>query len=168
MAQFFNDLASSIFTPGPTPSLIIATNVSFGCLQLLLLVLFVATYSIHFAILSFLTAGLWWAINWFAKELQEAKLKEEEAGRLRKKRRSDEDGVDDSGDETETEKEDDRGMARNRLGDESVRLAGRNEGGGMAKSEGSGVRRREKLDASGELSTEDEWEKVSEEGGKDR
>lgn len=86
MAAFFSSLWESIFTPGPTPTLLIATNVTFGALQALLLALLVATRSIHFAILSFLCAGLWYSINWFAQELAAAKAKEAEAERLRKRR----------------------------------------------------------------------------------
>lgn len=70
MSQFFQDLWESIFTPGPTPSLLLATNATFAALQLVLAALLLATYSIHFIILSFLCAGLWYAINWFARELQ--------------------------------------------------------------------------------------------------
>lgn len=70
LSTFFEDLWESIFTPGPTPSLLIATNVTFASLQVVLFALLLATYSIHFVILSCLSAGLWWAINWFARELQ--------------------------------------------------------------------------------------------------
>lgn len=76
--SFFQDLWESIFTPGPTPSLLIATNVTFAALQAVLLALLIATYSIHFFILSGLCGGLWWAINWFARELQEAQRREEQ------------------------------------------------------------------------------------------
>ena len=70
MASFLEDLWGSVFTPGPTPTLLIATNISFALLQTLLFALLVATYSIHFLVLSFLCAGLWVSINWFAGELQ--------------------------------------------------------------------------------------------------
>ncbi|RKF79592.1 V-type ATPase assembly factor PKR1 [Golovinomyces cichoracearum] len=73
-ANFLNDLFQSIFTPGPTHTLLIATNVTFACLQVLLLLLLIATYSIHFVILSILSAGLWVAINWFANELKKDQL----------------------------------------------------------------------------------------------
>ncbi|KLU87359.1 hypothetical protein MAPG_06359 [Magnaporthiopsis poae ATCC 64411] len=76
--SFFQDLWESIFTPGPTPSLLIATNVTFAALQTVLLALLIATYSIHFFILSGLCGGLWWAINWFARELQVAQRREEQ------------------------------------------------------------------------------------------
>lgn len=163
MAQFFNELASSIFTPGPTPTLIVATNVSFACLQLLLGVLFVATRSIHFFILSFLSGGLWWAINWFANELQQAKLKEEEADRLRRARRRQE-HPGSSGDDTETEG---KGGSVGKSTGGDVREKPAADAPQTQQSQG-GLRRRENMEASGELSTEDEWEKVSEEGGKDR
>jgi hypothetical protein len=78
MAAFFSDLAQSIFTPGPTASLVLATNVSFACLQVVLLVLLVSTFSIHFAILSVLSAGLWAGINWFVKELALVRAQEAE------------------------------------------------------------------------------------------
>ncbi|KAF6840067.1 ER membrane protein [Colletotrichum plurivorum] len=70
MANFVVDLWESIFTPGPTPTLLVATNVTFAALQTILLFLLVATYSIHFVILSILSGGLWYSINWFARELR--------------------------------------------------------------------------------------------------
>ncbi|RKU40852.1 SMK killer toxin resistance protein [Coniochaeta pulveracea] len=48
MATFVQELWDSIFTPGPTPTLLIATNVTFAALQLVLFTLLVATWSIHF------------------------------------------------------------------------------------------------------------------------
>lgn len=88
MADFITNLWDAVFTPGPTPTLLLATNITFGALQLTLAGLLVATYSIHFFILSILCAGLWWAINWFAYELQQAQQKEAEAERIRKSRSS--------------------------------------------------------------------------------
>lgn len=84
MADFLTNLWSSVFTPGATPTLLVATNVTFAALQALLLSLLIATYSIHFAILSVLCGGLWYSINWFAAELRAAQAKEAEAERLRK------------------------------------------------------------------------------------
>ncbi|KAL2861283.1 ER protein Pkr1-domain-containing protein [Aspergillus pseudodeflectus] len=72
MASFIEDLWSSIFTAGPTPTLLFATNVSFAALQTLLLVLLLATYSIHFVFLSIISGGLWYMINWFAREVTQA------------------------------------------------------------------------------------------------
>jgi len=81
MASFVQDLWESIFTPGPTPTLLIATNVTFAALQVVLAGLLYATYSIHFVILSVLSGGLWAAINWFAKELSVHQRQEEEKER---------------------------------------------------------------------------------------
>jgi hypothetical protein len=110
-SNFFEDLWESIFTPGPTPTLLIATNASFAALQLLFFALFIGTYSIHFVILSFLTGGLWYGINWFAKEISIAQKAEEEAKRIRAERRGGQkdaagDGEQadiDTGDETEVD-----------------------------------------------------------------
>lgn len=82
---FFEDLWNSIFTPGPTPPLLLATNVTFAALQLVLLTLLILTYSIHFIVLSVLSAGLWSAINWFAKEVRANQAREEDAERRRKR-----------------------------------------------------------------------------------
>lgn len=87
MATFLENLWESIFTAGPTPTLLVATNATFAALQVLLFILLIATYSVHFVILSGLTAGLWWAINWFANEIRAAQAKEEEAKRIREARK---------------------------------------------------------------------------------
>lgn len=114
MASFFENLWESVFTPGPTPTLLVATNASFAALQVLLFILLIATYSVHFVILSCLCAGLWWAINWFAGEIRAAQAKEEEAKRIREARREKEKGkagagseveAMDTGDDTEVETE---------------------------------------------------------------
>lgn len=113
MASFFTELWESIFVAGPTPTLLVATNATFGALQVLLLILLFATHSIHFIILSALTAGLWWAINWFATEIRAAQAKEEEAKRIREARREKEKGKNaddevetmDTGDDTEVDTE---------------------------------------------------------------
>lgn len=86
MTTFLENLWTSIFTPGPTSTLLLATNVSFGALQTVLLALLIATYSIHFLVLSVLSAGLWWSINWFAAEVSAVRAKEEEEKRLRRER----------------------------------------------------------------------------------
>jgi len=83
MTAFIENLWTSIFTPGPTSTLLLATNVSFGALQTVLLALLVATYSIHFLVLSVLSAGLWWSINWFAVEVSAVRAAEEEEKRAR-------------------------------------------------------------------------------------
>jgi hypothetical protein len=142
MTDFLTDLFQSIFTPGPTATLLVATNVTFAALQIVLLLLLIATYSIHFVILSFLSAGLWWAINWFAAEIKAGQLAEEE-----KQRRLDENA---QGEDTETEAEtvieatDKSGSKEVEVVPQKAELVDRLSG---TKSE---------------ISTEDEWERVSE------
>lgn len=85
MASFVEGVWSSIFTPGPTPTLLVATNATFAALQVLLFALLLATYSIHFVVLSFLCGALWWSINWFAREVRETQAREEEKERQREK-----------------------------------------------------------------------------------
>ncbi|KAH6675519.1 ER protein Pkr1-domain-containing protein [Halenospora varia] len=165
MSAFITDLFNSIFTPGPTHSLLVATNVAFACLQLTLLLLLIATYSVHFLILSFLSAGLWWAINWFVVELRIA-----EAAEAEKKKREER--------ERDRVEEDSETEAETVVG---VKVGGRK---GVGKSV-SASKEVEVLEKKGELidrgnlavgagasqssggsksehSTEDEWERVSE------
>ena len=73
MADFLTELFESIFTPGPSPPLVRATNAAFAALQLILLLMLVLTRSPHFAVLTVLCAGLWWSINWFVRELAAAR-----------------------------------------------------------------------------------------------
>jgi hypothetical protein len=160
MAAFLTDLVNSIFTPGPTPSIIIATNASFAALQVVLLVLLILTYSIHFAILSFLSAGLWWAINWFVTELEAANKKEREAKQSRElKKLQDDRGTDDSG--TETEGVGDR-AAEGPNQSRSERLLRPEDAQGPIRKRTVSVE-----GSSGEMSTDSEWDKVSEAGDMD-
>lgn len=121
MATFFEELWNSIFTPGPTPPLLLATNATFAALQFILLILFIATYSLHFVVLSFLCGGLWYAINWFAREVQTAQRAEaEEKGKrerlkgredssvvwVREDRGAETDGAAAGGDEMDSEEQD--------------------------------------------------------------
>ena len=157
MATFLTNLFNSIFTPGPTPTLIVATNASFAALQCILLVFLVATYSVHFVILSFLSAGLWWAINWFVTELEMANKEEKEAQRLRVLREErDNTGAEDSG--TETEGAD--GLSR------SVNAGTKTEGRSAQDAAEGALRKRRSLGeaSAGELSTDSEWDKVEEVG----
>lgn len=78
MGSFVEDLWSSIFTPGPTPTLLVATNATFAALQAVLFALLLATYSIHFVVLSVLSGGLWFSINWFAREVRLSQRAERE------------------------------------------------------------------------------------------
>jgi len=145
MAAFITDLFQSIFTPGPTSTLIVATNVAFACLQVVLGLLLLATYSIHFVILSFLSAGLWWAINWFVAELKAGQALEEENKRRQQEQdegsETEAETVIDSGDTGPGSKEVEIGKPRGELRDR-----------GATKSDGT----------KSEASTEDEWERVSE------
>ncbi|KAI3329322.1 Pkr1-domain-containing protein [Xylariaceae sp. AK1471] len=148
MAGFVEQLWDSIFTPGPTPTLLIATNATFGALQLVLFALLLGTYSVHFVVLSFLSAGLWWAINWFAAELNAAKAREE-AEKARTEQRPARQGTD--GSETEVETVVSEGKPK--TGSKEIELV---EQAGDLKL------RKEPSDSKSAVSTEDEWEKVSE------
>ena len=204
MASFLTSLWESIFTPGPTPTLLIATNATFGALQVLLLVLLVTTQSIHFIILSILCGGLWYAINWFAAEVQAAKAKdtEEQAqgkdkkdkDKERRRRTSPEPGSDTETEEPRSTGTATAGKAERRKAPpkpvsapaadvpstSSSQEASAKAGASpqllkpdMSDSSGKGMgdsdllhRRRSLGDSSGYVSTDSEWEKVSEEEGK--
>ena len=161
MATFFTDLISSIFTPGPTPSIVIATNVSFAALQVILLVLLTITYSVHFVVLSFLCAGLWWAINWFVTELGAANKEEKDAKQSRETNKGqghDGRGVEDS--ETETE-----GGATLSEGGPASTVAGSKAASLLRPEDAESALRKRRHSgeaSSGDLSTDSDWDKVSE------
>ncbi|PNY25822.1 V-type ATPase assembly factor PKR1 [Tolypocladium capitatum] len=148
MASFVTDLWESIFTPGPTPTVIRATNGSFAALQLCLLLLLLATHSVHFAILSVLCAGLWWAINWFAAELAVAQTRQRQRDDLDENNKEAAEAAADDSSDTEVEggaavtlrKDAVSGELRQRTARTDVLPAG----------------------TQSSVSTEDEWEKVSE------
>ena len=152
MAAFLTDLFQSIFVPGPTPTLLAATNVAFAALQVVLLTLLIATYSIHFIILSFLCGGLWWAINWFANEIRITSEREEQAKKLRETEPGpDTRLMEDSGTETEDARHLDK-----RAGPLATFPGGLNP---MSTDEN--LRKRRSL---GEVSgTDSEWDKVENE-----
>ncbi|KAI9760793.1 MAG: S-adenosylmethionine-dependent methyltransferase [Chaenotheca gracillima] len=160
MASFLTDLVNSIFTPGPTSSLLAATNASFAGLQLILGVLLFMTRSIHFVILSFLCAGLWWAINWFVAELKASNAREEETTKRTKGRQE---SPIHSSDDTETED-------NSRLASRAPVRAPVSEIVEDRLRQGPGdLHKRKSLgETSADMSTEDEWEKVSAEGAKER
>ncbi|OQO12486.1 hypothetical protein B0A48_03128 [Cryoendolithus antarcticus] len=175
MATFLTDLWESVFTPGPTSTLLVATNVSFGSLQLLLLGLLLATYSIHFIILSVLCGGLWWSINWFASEVSAVRREEEEKERLAKldgKRGVGGEGSegDDEGETTEVEDEVSRSIADLRTGGMTVSAAEEVRSSGLEVPTAADARQRMPTrsgSGSGngdgvrsEISTDSEWEKV--------
>lgn len=187
MADFLTNLWESVFQAGPTPTLLLATNVTFAALQATLFALLIATYSIHFLILSVLSGGLWYAINWFARELAAAQAAEEKAEKLRKeKRREMETGggeiADDEGEETEVEgdyaglRESKSSLGGSSQGfenvedvqDERVRqeiVRAVQSSGNAVSAGGQDARQRKGMgaegrDLSGEISTDSEWEKV--------
>jgi len=153
MASFIENLWNSIFTPGPTPTLLIATNATFAALQVLLFVLLVATYSIHFVILSVLSGGLWWSINWFAAELNSAKAKEEEAKKKDQSRSAEK--HDTIGSDTETEEATPQPVSEPpEVSTSSLK----------PQAPEATLRKRQSLgDSSGYISTDSEWEKVDDE-----
>ncbi|KID77212.1 V-type ATPase assembly factor pkr1 [Metarhizium brunneum] len=152
MAAFITDLWESIFVPGPTPTILKATNATFAALQIVLFGLLVATASIHFVILSVLCAGLWYSINWFANEVAVAQKRQQEEAEQAKAK--EEDATDDKGgDDSDTEVETTAREGRQRL-------KKRGETGGAA-----GQAKNSEVSSGGStqssVSTEDEWEKVS-------
>jgi hypothetical protein len=153
MSAFLTNLLESIFTPGPTPSIVAATNASFAALQLLLFILLLATHSLHFLVLSVLSGGLWWAINWFVWELQAANEKEVKAKSLRdlKKEREATAAPDDSGTETEDPR--------------VVTKPPRPEPSGASLKPASADETLRKRRSLGSVSgTDSEWDKVEDEG----
>ncbi|KAI9903051.1 hypothetical protein N3K66_002403 [Trichothecium roseum] len=166
MASFAADIWESIFTPGPTPPLLVATNVTFAALQLTLGLLLLATHSVHCVVLSVICGGLWWSINWFAAELKLHQAREAEAERRRKdedeerKRKKQQQKIVDSGDDSDTETE--GVVAPKKVAGAAAVVGGADvevlEPIGEVKRTGAGAA---SGTASG-VSTEDEWEKVSE------
>ncbi|CDM36220.1 hypothetical protein DTO013E5_8953 [Penicillium roqueforti] len=160
MASFMEDLWSSIFTPGPTPTLLIATNVTFAALQLIFLVLLLATYSLHFVALSIISGGLWWSINWFAAEVrlaqqaQEAEKEKQGSEGDAKTRKSP--AVRESADsETETEV-----LVARKTDDKSAPVATGSATSGLMPTARDPKKRLSTGDGSGYGSTDSEWEKV--------
>jgi hypothetical protein len=189
MADFLPNLWESVFTSGPTPTLLIATNVTFAALQLVLALLLFATYSIHFVILSTICGGLWWSINWFASEVAAVRAEEEAKAEAEKKKEEEkkeargegDSGADDEGESTEVENDGDAvsssyGGLESSRGDLS--LSGFEEGAVVASTgrededaAAAEVRQRNNAGkaqtqqqggdlSGGEVSTDSEWEKV--------
>ena len=162
MSNVFIGLWESIFTPGPTPALVAASNAAFAALQLILLVLLVYTYSVHFLVLSVLSAGLWWGINWFvaelaiqkAKEVQEKREREAQAGVV---------GMSSSDSETEVEGATPAPRSAAAKKSEVAKAPAEPvEPAGEVRKRGGGLSVPEDAMTQSSVSTEDEWEKVSE------
>jgi len=170
MASFLEELWNSVFTPGPTPTLLVATNAAFAALQLLLLVLLIATYSLHFLVLSVLCGGLWYSINWFATEI----ANEQQAQKAKEKKEKSPEP--DNASDTETEStapdapaEPVTAATTSSEIDQSQKHERPRDGGSSTLLEpklaesGELLRRRRSLgESSGYVSTDSEWEKVSE------
>ncbi|KXG51100.1 Endoplasmic reticulum, protein Pkr1 [Penicillium griseofulvum] len=159
MASFMGDLWSSIFTPGPTPTLLIATNVTFAALQFIFLALLLATYSLHFVALSIISGGLWWSINWFAAEVrlaqqaQEAEKEKQEGDDAKTRRKS---PVRESADsETETE-----ALVTKKADKPSAVATGSATSGLLPTARDHKKRPSTGAEGSGYGSTDSEWEKV--------
>jgi hypothetical protein len=176
MADFLPNLWESVFTSGPTPTLLIATNVTFAALQLVLALLLFATYSIHFVILSTICGGLWWSINWFASEVAAVRA-EEEANEKEEKRVEEEklrreggtgSGADDEGESTEVEGDASSygglGSSRGDLSlsgfEEGAVNTGREDAAEAVRQRNVKAPAQQGGDLSGEASTDSEWEKV--------
>jgi len=168
MASFLEELWNSIFTPGPTPTLLVATNAAFAALQFLLLILLVATYSLHFVVLSALCGGLWYSINWFATEI----AREQQAQKAKEKKAKSPEPENASDTETETPPigaPDDpppvgtasSGSAQNQRHERPKEPSSTLLEPKMADNSDA-LRRRRSLGESGYISTDSEWEKVSE------
>lgn len=154
MASFVEELWNSIFTPGTTPTLLIATNATFACLQLVLLALLLATYSIHFLILSVLCGGLWTAINWFATELKKEQAREAEE-KAKAETRARQNADDSEGTEVE--------MVNAKLRSSLAPPVSASKEVEIVETAGELKMRPETSQGSRSgVSTEDEWEKVSE------
>lgn len=73
-------LWQSVFQPGTTPQLIIATHLSFTALVTTLAWLIYATSgNIHFIVLLCISLCLWAAVTWFIQELKYAQLNDNKA-----------------------------------------------------------------------------------------
>lgn len=154
MASFVEELWNSIFTPGATPTLLLATNATFAALQLVLFGLFLMTYSIHFVILSAICGGLWAAINWFVTELHKEQEKEAE-----EKAKADTIARQTADDSEETEVETVSGKTTS-----VVHPVSASKEVEVVEQAGELKHRSEASSGSNRsaASTEDEWEKVSE------
>jgi flagellar biosynthesis component FlhA len=168
MSSFFVELWEGVFTPGPTPTLLKATNMSFAALQLVLLAMLLATYSIHCVVLSALSAGLWWSVNWFATELA-AHQREEEA-----KKRTEAQEKEVAGEEKKVAgEEDSETEVETAVPDKQPVKEDAAEAGVEAVEQVGEVKQRVAAapvaGTQSSVSTEDEWEKVSEnENDKDK
>ncbi|KAM0345305.1 hypothetical protein ACHAPU_006704 [Fusarium lateritium] len=163
MSSFVTKLWEDIFTPGPTPTILKAANGSFAALQIVLFCLLLATYNIHCAILSILCAGLWWSVNWFAAELAIAQREEREKEQKEEQQQREASANNDD-EETETEVET---LALSKAPlvlstDATTSDAAAAAGLEPVEPQGEVKQRAGATGTHSSVSTEDEWEKVSE------
>ncbi|KAE8421658.1 ER protein Pkr1-domain-containing protein [Aspergillus pseudocaelatus] len=179
MVSFVEDLWASIFTPGPTPTLLVAANATFAALQLVLFLLLLATHSIHFVVLSVLSASLWWSINWFAQELAAVQKQEAEKEKTQSKELLTEEDNDDKRkseasrrtpgalDSTESDTETESLMERkisavSAAAPPSTTTTAPTAATLQPPEQQGGIRKRPSMsgESSGYVSTDSEWEKV--------
>jgi hypothetical protein len=164
------ELWGSIFTPGPTPALLVAANVSFAALQTVLFLLLLATHSIHFIVLSVLSASLWWSINWFARELTVVQAQEAEKEKKqplteddsREASRKTPGALDSTDSDTETESLMERKVSAASAAAPQFPATTTTEASLQPPEQQGGVRKRPSMsgESSGYVSTDSEWEKV--------
>ncbi|KAF4948182.1 hypothetical protein FSARC_13821 [Fusarium sarcochroum] len=162
MSSFVVKLWEDIFTPGPTPTILKAANASFAALQTVLFLLLLATYNIHCVILSILCAGLWWSVNWFAAELAIAQREQREKEQRDKQQQKEALGNDD---DSETEVETSAPNKAPPVASVAATTSDVAAAAGLEPVETKGeVKQRAGAVAGTQssVSTEDEWEKVSE------
>jgi hypothetical protein len=163
MSSFFVELWEGIFTPGPTPTILKATNITFAALQVVLLSLLFATYSVHFVVLSALCGGLWWSINWFARELTIAQAAEAERKKKEEEQRKRQGGGDGSGSsDTEVEGKVARRTTRSSKKSAAAAAPAAVKADAEPLETKGEVKQRTVLEPQSSASTEDEWERVSE------
>ncbi|KAB8267475.1 ER protein Pkr1-domain-containing protein [Aspergillus minisclerotigenes] len=178
MGSFVEDLWASVFTPGPTPTLLVAANATFAALQLVLFLLLLATYSIHFIVLSVLSASLWWSINWFAQELAAVQAQEAEKEKTESKELLTEEDDDDkrkseasrktpgaldsTESDTETESLMERKISAVSAAAPPSTTAATTTATLQPPEQQGGIRKRPSMsgESSGYVSTDSEWEKV--------
>lgn len=163
MSSFLVDLWEGIFTPGPTPTILKATNITFAALQVVLLSLLFATYSVHFIVLSVLCGGLWWSINWFARELKIAQAAEADKKKREEEKQKLQGGDGSGSSDTEVEGKVPRRTTRSSKKSASAAAAAVAVQADAEPLEKKGeVKQRAVLEPQSSASTEDEWERVSE------
>lgn len=74
--SFIVELWNSVFTPGLTPTLVLATHITFAFLLLTLSVFVFLTRSIHLVNLLVISILLWVTLTWFINELKKETEKE--------------------------------------------------------------------------------------------